>query len=156
MRRRSWRLLVTTLALGTLSTVAQPARAQGPGLGGSPTYLPTGGAGFLPYTPGPGGGLGVMPPSGPATNRMTARPSALSEGMAEGLQAGPRALLPSYRGTLGRGIPRGMGGGSLGLGRPRSGMTGRSMPGRAPVGSYPFRLPTPLTPLAPAAPGMSM
>ncbi len=152
--RRSWRLLLTTVALGAPGMAARPALAQAPPAIGNPAYLPAGGSGFLPYTPGPGGGLGVMPPSAPLPARMSARPTTLGGGMSAGVTAGPRTLLPGYRGSLGLTASRGLGGGAMR--RSTSGMTGRAMPRRPPVGSYPFRQPAPLTPLAPAGPNMSM
>jgi len=127
--------------------------------GGSSTYLPFGGAGssFLPYSPGPGGGLGVqpgmidsgmqMPPGG--MRMLGARPS---------LGLIPSATAPLAPINLG-----GMGSRSFGRMGSMGGLIGRppaagSMGGmaRPPVGNYPFRQPPSLLGPSTSAPSMSM
>lgn len=131
--------------------------SYGPGMenlvrGGGAGYLPAGG-GFLPYTPGPGGGLGVQ-------SRMSAGSSAASAGAMGmpgtsaigGATGGLSPLAPIGGMSAQRG---GMGSGRLLNRMP----TGRGMGGgmtRPPVGSYPFRVPPSLLGPATQAPAMAM
>lgn len=125
--------------------------------GTSPSYyLPYGSmGGFVPYTPEPGQGLGVMTRPGLAGSSIP-QPSM---GM-----LGQRSSLGLIRGTLtplapigiiGRG---GMGQGGMSGGLIRRLPSGGSMGGmgRPPVGSYPFRIPPSLLGPATSAPAMSM
>jgi hypothetical protein len=161
---------IQLLTTGLLLFVSGGALAQSPGFGGrgftgsygpgmenllrsgSGGYLPSGGV-FLPYTPGPGGGLGVQ-------SRMSAGSPATSSGS----MSMPDA--PAVGGVT-RGVPRmtpigGMGGGrgGMGSGRLLNRMpSGRGMGGglvRPPVGSYPFRVPPSLLGPASQAPAMAM
>lgn len=134
--------------------------SYGPGMenlfrGGGAGYLPSGG-GFLPYTPGPGGGLGVQ-------SRMSAGSAATSPG---GMSM-PGVRAPGGLGGASGGLSPltpigGMGarGGGMGPGRLLNRMPpGRSMGGgmaRPPVGSYPFRIPPSLLGPASQAPAMAM
>jgi hypothetical protein len=123
---------------------------------GNSSYLPFGNAGgFIPYTPGPGGGLGVQPRMGEAAQNMPSggmrvlgqRPKiGLIRGALEPLA--PIGIIGSSR--MGQG---GMSGGLIQ--RPPSGDAMRGM-GRPPVGSYPFRVPPSLLGPSSSAPAMSM
>ncbi|WP_165232507.1 hypothetical protein [Aquisphaera insulae] len=159
------------LALAALLATAPAARGQelgrrgfdfsgfGAYLGGtSPTYVPFGGlmGGFVPYTPGPSGGLGVAAPMREPSARV---PGA---GMgAMGSNSGARLGMPS--GALTPLAPIGTGsgrtGGMSGMSglAPRAG-TARPMGGmnRPPVGGYPFRQPPSLLGPSSSAPAMSM
>jgi hypothetical protein len=124
--------------------------------GGSSAYLPFGGGGFVPYSSGPGGGLGVMPRM---TQSRMPGPGTPMNGMAGlgGSSLGrPRSaivpLAPIVRG--GAGMAGSMGGSPLIL---RSSVLG-GMGGmtRPPVGNYPFRQPPSLIGPATATTGMSM
>jgi hypothetical protein len=131
----------------------------GSNFGGSSSYLPFGGAGssFLPYSPGPGGGLGVqpgtpdsgmqMPPGG--MRMFDTRPS---------LGLIPSATTPLAPITLGGMGSRSFGRmGSMGglIVRPPAGGSMRGM-ARPPVGNYPFRQPPSLLGPSTTAPAMSM
>ncbi|MFO0890948.1 MAG: hypothetical protein U0790_17620 [Isosphaeraceae bacterium] len=129
-------------------------------LSGTTTYVPFGGMGnFIPYSPGPGGGLGVQPGMRVSGGQMQTASMGGSMGMSPSLgvvrsQITPLAPISSggmsgMRGGSGIGsmgglIRRGPGGGAMG------GMT------RPPVGSYPFRQPPSLLGPATSAPSMSM
>jgi hypothetical protein len=126
---------------------------------GTSAYVPFSSmGGFVPYSPGPGGGLGVQPGMRGSGAQMQ------TGGM--GLM-GPRPSLGLIRGQITPIAPissRGMGGmgpgagmGSMG-GLIRRTPSGGSMGGmaRPPVGSYPFRQPPSLLGPATAAPSMAM
>jgi len=127
--------------------------------GGSSAYVPFGGAmgGFMPYSPAPGGGLGVQP--GMRDSGMQLPPGGMSM-----LEARP--TLGLIRGATTPLAPIGFGGmGSRSVGRMESmggliqrSPTGGSMGGmaRPPVGSYPFRQPPSLLGPVSSAPAMSM
>ena len=154
--------LLGKLALLTLFVVSADAQAQRPGdttvLGGfaagdrftpqgwlprasESTLLPSGTfSGFVPYTPGPGQGMGVM-----SQSRMSS-----SRGPREGMgMLGERSGIGQIRANLVPLAPIGI------MSRPgmgQGGMSGsliRRMPaggamggmGRPPVGRYPFRIP---------------
>ena len=111
--------------------------------------------GFVPYTPGPGQGLGVMSRPGLAGSSMPQS----SMGM-----PGQRSSLGLIRGALTPLAPIGvMGRGGMGQGGMSGGLI-RRMPsggsmggmGRPPVGGYPFRIPPSLIGPATSAPAMSM
>lgn len=125
--------------------------------GGSSTYMPFGGAmgGFVPYSSGPGGGLGVQPgmrdsglqlPSG-GMRMLGATPSL-------GLIRSTTTLLA----PLGIMNPGGKGrAGMSGAMIRRTPSGGRMDPmRRAPVGSYPFRIPPSLLGPSASSPAMSM
>ena len=127
---------------------------------GSPSYVPFGGAmgGFIPYSPGPAGGLGVQPGTGGRGELMT--PARM------GLLLGSRPSLGSVRAEISPLAPIGqepMGfraGRGTGLmdGMLRRVPSGRFMGGmaRPPVGNYPFRQPPSLLGPGTSAPAMSM
>lgn len=119
------------------------ARAQDLYSGGGTVYVPyAGGGSFMPYTPGPGGGLGVQR----AAARPMSRPSAAStlQGMGRGAGGSDMASgLGALRSTLTpltpiRSSRKGMGG-PLVQRQPAAGGMGESP--RPPVGNYPFRQP---------------
>lgn len=123
--------------------------------GGGSSYLPYGAnmSGFIPYTPGPGGGLGAQPRMSPVSS---ARPPIVGAGMGGGMgvQLGqPRSAIAPLRPIS----AMGMGGGGLIRRAPAAapamggGMGGTSRP---PVGGYPFRQPPSL--VSPSTPAMSM
>ena|SRR5271157_107472 len=182
MRKES--LSSITLWLGSIAIIAlgaSPVQAQNSGssglsmssgtmpsynfsgassyFGGSSTYVPFGGAmgGFLPYSPGSGGGLGVQP--GMRDSGMQMPPGGMS-------MLGARPTLGLIRSATTPLAPIGLGGmGSRSFGRMESmgglirrSPTGGSMGGmaRPPVGSYPFRQPPSLLGPASSAPAMSM
>lgn len=161
----SRRRILPMLAAFTLLAVpglahAQTPRGVSPGLSapsGGTTYLPYGpiGGGFIPYTSGPGGGLGVM-----------TRPRSSSASVSAG--SGMSAMQPRATPTL---TPRGRAALSpltplsrLGIGFGARGMQGSAMSSpsmirktRPPVGGYPFQLPTtPGSAASGASPAMSM
>jgi hypothetical protein len=167
---------------GLMFTTTGPARAQSPGLSGSGTsfgsmssynfsgvgstlsgvsaaYVPFGSmGGFVPYTPGPGGGLGVQ--SGMRSSVAPMPSSGMgSLGMRPTLGLGRSQITPlapiSTRAMGGMGTGGGMG--STG-GLIRRAPAGGSMGGmaRPPVGGYPFRQPPSLLGPASSAPAMSM
>jgi hypothetical protein len=126
-------------------------RAQQPATGGA-GYLPYGSmGGFVPYSPGPGQGLGVMPGGTRAMSRMT------QGGMRMLGQPGGVLTPPAPIGLPGMGTqPVGRMGSMGGLIRrppPGGGMGGMARP---PVGSYPFRQPPSLIGPATTMPSMSM
>jgi hypothetical protein len=152
-----------TVLWGAAGAAAQSAGftgSYGPGMenllrGGGAGYLPSGG-GFLPYTPGAGGGLGVQ------SRRNAGSPAASSGAMS--MPGGSAVGGPGTR--PGRLVPLapigGMSGqrGGMGASRLLNRMpTGRGMGGgmaRPPVGSYPFRVPPSLLGPATQAPAMAM
>jgi hypothetical protein len=180
MRRSCLSRVVPWLgSIGLMAVWAGPARAQysgssGPSpssarmssssfsgagsyFGGGSSYVPFGGAmgGFIPYSAGPGGGLGVQP--GMRDSGLQMQPGGMRI-------LGSTPSLGLIRSTttplapLGISNPGGMG---------RSGMSGdliRRTPSggrmepmrRAPVGSYPFRLPPSLLGPSTSSPAMSM
>ena len=124
---------------------------------GSSSYLPSGSmGGFVPFTPGPGQGLGVM-----------SRPGLVGGGMPEASMGmlGQRSSLGLPRGALTPMVPIGVKGrGGMGQGGMSGGAVRRSAPsggsmggmGRPPVGSYPFRIPPSLFGPATSGPAMAM
>ncbi len=123
--------------------------------GGSSTYVPFGGAmgGFVPYSSGPGGGLGVQPgirDSGlqlpPGGMRVLGATSSLGLIRSTTTPLAPLGIMNS--GGMGR---AGMSG-TLIRRTPLGGRMDRMR--RAPVGSYPFRIPPSL--LAPGTPSPAM
>ncbi len=171
-----WIGSIGLMALWAAPTQAQDVGSYGPSLssarmssssfsgagsyfGGSSTYVPFGGAmgGFLPYSPGSGGGLGVQP--GMRDSGMQMPPGGMS-------MLGARPTLGLIRSATTPLAPIGLGGmGSRSFGRMESmgglirrSPTGGSMGGmaRPPVGSYPFRQPPSLLGPASSAPAMSM
>jgi hypothetical protein len=133
------------------------AQTPAPATGGS-SYLPFGSmGGFVPYSPGPGQGLGVMPGDG---RRMTTDPRAGMRmlGQSQGLgQFGGTLTAPAPIGLRGMGSQPGGRMGSMGgfIRRPGpgGGMGGMARP---PVGNYPFRQPPSLIGPATTMPSMSM
>jgi hypothetical protein len=124
--------------------------------GESSSYLPFGNAGgFIPYTPGLGGGLGVQSRMGDAAQNMpSGGMRVLGQRPKIGLIRGAIEPLAPI-GTLGS-SRMGQGGMSGGLiQRNPSGDAMRRM-GRPPVGSYPFRVPPSLLGPSSSAPAMSM
>jgi hypothetical protein len=127
--------------------------------GGSSTYVPFGGAmgGFIPYSSGPGGGLGVQP--GMRDSGLQMPPGGMR-------MLGSTPSLGLIRSTTTPLTPLGiMNPGASGMGR--SGITGdliRRTPSggtmggmaRPPVGSYPFRVPPSLLGPANSSPAMAM
>jgi hypothetical protein len=148
----------SSLGRGTSPETVPSYNFSGAGMvaSGSSTYLPFGGnmSGFVPYSPGPGGGLGVQsqmantamqtPPGGtmmtgarPGLGNIRSRITPLTPiGSMGSLRGGPMGSL----GTMIQGTPAG--GGMGGMARP-------------PVGGYPFRQP-PLLIGPGSAPAMSM
>lgn len=134
--------------------------SYGPGMenllrGGGAGYLPSGG-GFVPYTPGPGGGLGVQSRMGGGSPSASTGAMAMPGGAAPGAP-GATAGGFSPLAPIGRmGARRG----GMGMGRlPGRATSGRGMGGgmvRPPVGSYPFRIPPSLLGPATQAPAMAM
>ncbi|QEH38088.1 hypothetical protein OJF2_66860 [Aquisphaera giovannonii] len=128
--------------------------------GSSPTYVPFGGGmgGFVPYTPGPGGGLGVASPMrDPAARRPSGGMAGMGARPPFGIPSGSLTpLSPITTGGMGgmgrRPSAGGMGGLAprVGAGRPMGGMS------RPPVGGYPFRQPPSLIGPSSAGPAMSM
>jgi hypothetical protein len=156
------RVLLGSIALLALvgggSARAQGYSFSGAGTvgGGSSAYLPFGGtmSGFIPYSPGPGGGLGVQPPM--ANSAMQMPPGGMT-------MPGTRPSLGSIRSRLTPLTPIGSldasRGGRMGMTGPiiRGAPAGGGMGGmvRPPVGGYPFRQPPAL--IGPgSAPAMSM
>lgn len=151
-RSRGTTLTIPSLAITLLFSVA--ARAQGPAaMGGGASYMPLAGGfgGFVPYRPGPNGGLGVIarpdrPPARPATGAMLMGGGRRDLGRV-------RTLLTPFSPANGRSA--GMAGSlfrrpsTLGMGR----MNGRT---RAAVGSFPFREPPSFGDQAASPAGMSM
>ncbi len=175
-RTALWLGSIALMALGTGPAEAQYSSSSGTGMSsgtmpsynfsgagsyfrGSSSYVPFGGAmgGFLPFSPGPGGGLGVQP--GMRDSGMQ-RPTG---GMSMQGARPTLGLIPSATTPL---TPIGVGGmGSRSFGRTESmgGLIRRSPAGgsmggmaRPPVGSYPFRQPPSLLGPASSAPAMSM
>jgi hypothetical protein len=116
--------------------------------GGSASYLPYGGAGFIPYSAGPGGGLGVQARRIETTTQ-TARgirmPDVGLQGRGRDLIA-PLAPIRPFGGTNAMGgrlkVPR------------RSSPTSMRPTARPPVGGYPFRQPPSL--IGPSSIGSAM
>jgi hypothetical protein len=139
---------------------SRSSSAAGSYFGGGSTYLPFGGSmgGFVPYSAGPGGGLGVMremrenvTSMGPRETLMLDRRPALGQ-----MSGSLTPLTPIGSGVMGS--PAGGAMGSMGAGlikRPasRGAMGGMARP---PVGGYPFRQPPSLLGPATAGPAMSM
>jgi hypothetical protein len=166
--------MVASLALSVVSAQAQalvPGDSMGLGGFGSAdrftpqgwlprasgsTFLPSGAfGGFIPYTPGPGQGLGVM-----SQTRMTSR-TAPREGM------GMLAERPGFGQVRANLLPLAPIGIMTRTGMGQGGMSGsliRRLPargamggmGRPPVGRYPFRFPPSLNGTSSSAPAMSM
>jgi len=119
----------------------------------SSTYLPFGGtmSGFVPYNPGPGGGLGVQTPM--ANTPMQTPPGGMKM---PGARPNLGGRITPLRPIGSMGSPRGGAMGNLGTMIQRA-PAGGSMGGmtRPPVGGYPFRQPPALTGPS-SAPAMSM
>lgn len=167
MKTMSWTLFLTS---GMMLLTSNSVPAQSPGLrtsgftGGygpgmenlyrdtGAGYLPSGG-GFVPYTPGPGGGLGVQARSGggssPASPGGMSMPGSSTQGGPGRAGAGLSPLAP----IGGMGARRGGTGSSLFMNPAAARGMGRSTR-RPPVGSYPFRIPPSL--LGPSARGPAM
>jgi hypothetical protein len=145
-------------AAPSLDGFAAGTRAFGEGWlppNGSSSYLPLPGwGGFVPYTPGPGRGLGLMAGvRNPALN-VPATGMSMSGGPSS-LGRVPASLTPP--GPISIGSGRGMGQAGMATGLTRSMRGAGSMPmARPPVGSYPFRIPPSLFGPATAGPAMSM
>jgi hypothetical protein len=121
---------------------------------GSSAYVPFSAmGGFVPYSPGPGGGVGVQPGMrSPGSLMQTGAMSPM--GMSPSLGA-VRSQITPLTPISSRGMGTGMG--SMG-GLIRRMPVGGSMGGmaRPPVGSYPFRQPPSLLGPATSASAMSM
>ncbi|MGO9597825.1 MAG: hypothetical protein ACLP7Q_07500 [Isosphaeraceae bacterium] len=127
--------------------------------GSSTAYIPFSGmGGFIPYSPGPRGGLGVQPGMRTTGGQMQASGmgSMLGSRPSLGLIRGQIApLVPIGLGAMGSRVGGGMGAmGGLIRRTPSSGPMGGMA--RPPVGSYPFRQPPSLLGPATASPSMSM
>jgi hypothetical protein len=134
--------------------------AAGSYFSGSSTYLPFGGGtgGFVPYSAGPSGGLGVMQgmsesatPDGSARMPMLGTRPALGQ-----IPGGLTPVAPiglDMMGSRAGGSMGSMGGGLIRRPVSRGAMGGTARP---PVGSYPFRQPPSLLGPASAGPAMSM
>ncbi len=171
-----WLGSIALMALGAGPAQAQYSGSFGPSMGsgtmpsynfsgagsyfgGSSTYVPFGGAmgGFLPYSPGLAGGLGVQP--GMRDSGMQMPPGGMSMFGARPtlglIRSVTTPLAPIGLGTMGIRQRGGMG--SMG-GLIRRTPSGGSMGGvaRPPVGNYPFRQPPSLLGPATSAPSMSM
>jgi hypothetical protein len=121
---------------------------------GSSTYVPFGAyGGFVPYTPGPGQGLGVMRRFDSGAAPMLRTPMGLM-GPSQGLGAIRGSLTPlapiggAMMGTRGMGAPL--------VPRRSTREPMRGSMGRPPVGGYPFRIPPSLLDRGTSAPAMSM
>lgn len=158
--RRTHRLIRALVFPGALLvTAACSARAQD---SGGASYIPYGAnmSGFIPYSSGPSGGLGVQPGMGSMRMRSEAR-SVMPGGMAPSIgavraQLTPLAPVTTAAGAMGRSGGLGlMGAGSSMVRRPAAagGMGGMN---RQPVGNYPFRQPPSLVNPVASSPGMSM
>jgi hypothetical protein len=127
---------------------------------GSPSYIPFGSTigGFVPYSPGPGGGLGVQPGMRGTGGQMQASGMGLMLGTRPSIgiiRGALTPLTPISLGTMGSRAAGSMGSmGGLIRRTPSSGSMGGM--GRPPVGSYPFRQPPSLLGPATAAPAMAM
>jgi hypothetical protein len=127
---------------------------------GGSTYLPFGGGvgGFVPYSAGPGGGLGVMkgmresvaPTRSGSMLMLGTRPALgqISDRLTPLAPIGPGVVSSPAGGSMGS-----MRGGLIKRPAPRGAMGGMARP---PVGSYPFRQPPSLLGTASAGPAMSM
>jgi hypothetical protein len=123
---------------------------------GSGSYLPFGGmGGFIPYSPGPGLGLGVMSRNGVAAMNLPGELMPVTE---------MRLRLGQVRSNITPLVPigimssGGMGRAGMSAGLIRKASSSRLMDGmvRPPVGSYPFRVPPSLIGPTTLAPAMSM
>ena len=144
-------------SLGSARMSSSGFSGSGSYFGGSSTYVPFSGAmgGFIPYSSGPGGGLGVQPGMrDPGLQMQTGGMRMLGSTPSLGLIGSTTTPLA----PLGIMNPGGMG---------RPGMSGaliRRTPSggridpmrRAPVGSYPFRIPPSLLGPGTPSPAMSM
>jgi hypothetical protein len=130
----------------------------GSSFSGTAAYVPYGSmGGFVPYTPGPGGGVGVQPGMR-SLGMQQVRPGGMD-------LMGTRSRLGLIRGQImplapispgGMGAGAGGGMGSMGglIRRTPGGSTGSMA--RPPVGNYPFRQPPSLIGPATTTPSMSM
>jgi hypothetical protein len=147
-----------SMARGTSSETMPSYNFSGAGMvtGGSSTYLPFGGtmSGFVPYSPGPGGGLGVQSPM--ANSAMQTPPGGMMMPGARPGLGGIRSRITPLSPIGSMGSARGGAMGNLGTMIQRApaggGMGGMTRP---PVGGYPFRQP-PTVNGPPSAPAMSM
>ena len=152
-RAQSFGSASSTMGTGTMPSYS--FSGVGSYFSGTSAYVPFSSmGGFVPYSPGPGGGLGVQP------GMRTSGAQMQTGGM--GLM-GTRPSLGLIRSQVTPLAPissRGMGGGGMGSmgGLIRRTPSGGSMGGmaRPPVGSYPFRQPPSLVGPSTAAPSMSM
>jgi hypothetical protein len=148
------------LAACIAGAMARPAGAQGYGTspgpaysGGGTSYLPLGGnmGGFIPYSPGPGGGLGVQARAPQAVARPPMEATTMG-GAGPALGAPRSAVAP----LAPIGVMR-SGGGMIRRSPPAGGaMGGMGGTPRPPVGSYPFRQPPGLLGPGGSSPAMSM
>jgi hypothetical protein len=131
--------------------------AAGSYLSSGSTYLPFGGGlgGFVPYSAGPGGGLGVMQgmsesaaPTGSGSMFMLGARPALGQ-----LRGSLTPLAPIGLDVMGSRASSSMGGGLIRRPTSRGVMGGMARP---PVGNYPFRQPPSLLAPTSARPSMSM
>jgi hypothetical protein len=159
--QRAYRMRFAGFVLAAAAAAAgvRSADAQGypPAGGGGTVYVPYGGAGgFMPYSPGPAGGLGVQSASALPMGRAPSLASGaqMSPGGASGMTTGlgsVRATLSPLTPIRAGGSGMGMGGGLIRRTAPNGGMNALSRP---PVGGYPFKQPARLS--GPAGPGMGM
>jgi hypothetical protein len=146
---------------GTSSAAMPSYSFSGAGsyFGGSSSYVPFGGtiSGFIPYSPVPGGGLGVQPGMRDSGMRMPpggmrmfgTRPSL---GLIRSATTPPAPIGLGTMGTRAGGVMDAMGG--LIRRAPSPGSMGGML--RPPVGAYPFRVPPSLFGPTTAAPAMAM
>lgn len=131
-----------------MAVASGTARAQGYGAssgslytGGGTTYVPYGASmgGFLPYTSGPGGGLGVQSRMTPAPSRSPILGGSMGGGMGTALGR-PRSSIAPLRPISATSMG---GGGLIRRASPTTPAMGGGMSGgvRPAVGSYPFRQP---------------
>ncbi len=178
-RSRVWRVVPWLGSIGLLAfwadrTHAQYADSYGPSLssarlssssfsgvgsyfGGGSSYVPFSGAmgGFIPYSSGPGGGLGVQPGMrDPGLSIQTGGMRMLGSTPSLGLIGGTTAPLAPL-GIMNRAGMGGSGTSGALIRRPPAG-GGREPMRRAPVGSYPFRIPPSLLGPGTSSPAMSM
>jgi hypothetical protein len=127
--------------------------------GGSSIYVPFNGiGGFIPYRPGPGGGLGVPPGMRTAGGQVPTTGMGAMPGSGPVLGRTPGQIAPLA--PISQGAVGSRPGGSMGSmgGLIRRSPSAAPMGGmaRPPVGSYPFRQPPSLLGPAAATPSMSM
>ena len=134
-----------------------PFSSAGSYFGGNSTYVPFSSSmgGFIPYSSGPGGGLGVQPGiRNPGPPMPTGGMRMLGSTPNLGLIGGTTTPLAPLGIMSGAGMGRSGTSGAL-IRRTPSGGSMDSMR-RAPVGSYPFRIPPSLLGPGSVLPAMSM